>query len=51
MPDSATGPANEHRNVTLAIDLYTAVPLLAVLMVVIKDMEHLMNAGMSAIDL
>jgi choline transport protein len=37
--------------VTLAIGLCTAVPLLAVLIVAMKDMDEVMNAGMPAVEL
>ncbi|OQE01479.1 hypothetical protein PENSOL_c004G11758 [Penicillium solitum] len=39
------------RNITLAIGLCTAVPLLAVLIVAMKDMDRVMNAGMPAVEL
>ncbi|OQE92573.1 hypothetical protein PENNAL_c0007G05151 [Penicillium nalgiovense] len=38
-------------NVTLAIGLCTAVPLLAVLIIAMKDMDEVMNAGMPAVEL
>ncbi|CRL28604.1 Amino acid/polyamine transporter I [Penicillium camemberti] len=38
-------------NMTLAIGLCTAVPLLAVLIVAMKDMDRVMNAGMPAVEL
>ncbi|KAJ5417045.1 uncharacterized protein N7487_000595 [Penicillium crustosum] len=38
-------------NMTLAIGLCTAVPLLAVLIVAMKDMDRVINAGMSAVQL
>jgi choline transport protein len=45
------GPLTKLRNVTLAIGLCTAVPLLAVLIVAMKDMDEVMNAGMPAVEL
>lgn len=51
MPDFVTRPANKNRNITLAIGLCTAVPLLAVLIVAMKDMDRSMNAGMPAVEL
>ncbi|CAI7603836.1 unnamed protein product [Penicillium glandicola] len=38
-------------NMTLAIGLCTAVPLLAVLLVAMKDMDQVMNAGIPAVEL
>lgn len=51
MPVFVTRPANKNRNMTLAIGLCTAVPLLAVLIVAMKDMDRVINAGMSAVQL
>ncbi|OQE12147.1 hypothetical protein PENVUL_c001G10241 [Penicillium vulpinum] len=39
------------KNMTLAIGICTAVPLLAVLMVSMKDMDQVMKAGMPAVEL
>lgn len=51
IPVFVTRPTNKNRNMTLAIGLCTAVPLLAVLIVAMKDMDRVMNAGMPAVEL